>query len=235
MEIDCFHVIINALEETIPYYQKVNEWISLREANKARQYLVQNSKMLSSMLVADVGVGPGSMSQIILSKYKLNSIVILDVSKKMLEAAKENLAGFKAEILAVRCAFEHLPFKNNIFDRIFVSFALQDSMLKKLAIKEFHRTCKKDGFLLIANIGKPDNAIIQFLMAFYMRFLMPTIAKILTFKKISKNPWKSLIAVFKKLPSNSSLMKMIEEVFGEAYLKKFLLGGIISIIARKRM
>jgi len=38
--------------------------------------------MLSSMLVADADIDPGFTSQIILSKYKLNSIVILDVSKK---------------------------------------------------------------------------------------------------------------------------------------------------------
>jgi len=38
-----------------------------------------------------------------------------------------------------------------------------------------------------------------------------------------------LIVVFKKLPPNTSLREMIEKIFGEAYLKKFLLGGIISI------
>jgi len=45
---------------------------------------------------------------------------------------------------------------------------------------------QKGGLLLIANIGKPDNAIIQFLIAFYMRFIMPTIVKTLTFKKFPK-------------------------------------------------
>ncbi|HID17410.1 TPA: methyltransferase domain-containing protein [Candidatus Bathyarchaeota archaeon] len=227
--------LISAIEEIAPCYDGVNERISFWQAGRARRYLARDSRVLPDMVVADVGVGPGSMSKEILSRFKPSALVALDVSRKMLESALRNLSGFDGtEVLAVRCAFEHLPFRDSVFDRVFASFALQDSRFKRLAVEEFRRVCKEGGLLLLANVGKPDNRALRLAMSFYMRFLMPIAAKTAALGKVAGNPWRLLAKVFQDLPTNSSLKNLVAGIFGEASMKEFMFGGVVAIIARKR-
>ncbi len=225
--------IIKAIEEILPYYRKINRVISFQQDDEARSYLVKNADVASNMIVAEFGIGSGEMTRMILSKFKLPSIVVFDASRNIVKQTKENLSLFKVEVSSVIGVFEHLPFKNEVFDRIFASFALQDSLHKNFAVKEFYRVCKRGGKVLIANIGKPDSIIARFIMSFYMRFLMPLIVKILIFKRVSGNPWRKLIDVFENLPTNNSLRNMFVKVFKEVKVKEFAFGGIICLIAKK--
>lgn len=234
-EKEAWLALISALEETTPCYDKVNERISFWQAGRARRYLARNSRVLPGMVVADAGVGPGSMAKEVLYRFKPGALVALDASKKMLKAALRNLSGFDgANVLAVRCAFERLPFRDNVFDRVFAAFALQDSRFKRLAVEEFRRVCKEGGLLLLANVGKPDNRALRFIMSFYMRFLMPIVAKTSALGKVAGNPWRLLTKVFRDLPTNGSLRNLVARIFGEASMKEFMLGGVVAIIARKK-
>lgn len=222
--------VISAIEKIIVYYDCVNEVISFRTDVKAREYAINQANVKGSMLVLDAGIGPGTMSKIVLSKCNPNMLVGLDVSSKMLEAAFSKLNG---RIHAVKGVFENLPFKSECFDRIFASFSLRDAVELESAIKEFHRVCKKNGLFFVVDMGKPDNKIFRAFMTFYVKYIMPITAKISIFDKISGNPLRLLIPTYENLKTNRSLENSIATVFSKTTLKEFIFGGIIVITAKR--
>jgi len=222
--------VIVAIEKIIACYDGVNEAISFKTSGKAREYGVEQANVKDGMLVLDAGVGPGTMSKIVLSKSNPNMLVGLDVSSKMLKTAFSKLNG---KIHAVKGMFESLPFKSECFDRIFASFSLRDAVELEAAIKEFHRVCKKNGLFVVVDMGKPDSKIFRAFMTFYVKFIMPIIAKISIMGKISGNPLRLLIPTYENLMTNESLRNSIDRLFGKTTLKEFAFGGIIVITAKK--
>ncbi|MFQ5711822.1 MAG: class I SAM-dependent methyltransferase [Candidatus Geothermarchaeales archaeon] len=231
---DFWPAVIEALETGIPYYESVGERISLWHAQSARRYAALKCEVQPGMSVLDVGIGPGALSKIVLSRFKPGLFIGLDVSTKMLKVAAENLSRFYGSIQTVRGIFEKMPFREGSFDRVFSAFALEDSPDRHSALREFGRVCKRGGLLAIVNIGKSDNRVIRSAMAGYINFIMPTIAKLSILRKISGNPWRLLTIVYQNLPTNSLLKNEVKDTFGEAFLKKFMFGGIIVLWAKKK-
>ena len=81
--------VISSIEETAPLYDEVNEIISLRRASKARAYAAQKLMEDNPNLVLDSGVGPGSMSMILLQQHPDSGIVALDYSSQLLRSFNE--------------------------------------------------------------------------------------------------------------------------------------------------
>ncbi|MFQ5762748.1 MAG: class I SAM-dependent methyltransferase [Candidatus Bathyarchaeia archaeon] len=227
--------IIAALEKEIPFYDKAGEWISLGSAQKTRKYAAEKSHLNPALSVLDVGVGTGLMSAAISRVCKPRTLVTLDFSTAMLRAAAARFSTMSSlEIDRVRGVFEALPFFDDCFDRVYSAFALEDTAEKRLMMSELHRVCKTSGMVMIVNMGKPDNFIIRALTSFYIRKVMPVIAKMLILGRMRGNPWRLLIPVYESLPTNNILLKEAMGVFGNAAVKKFLLGGVVVIIATKQ-
>lgn len=225
--------IVDTLEKLIPAYDMFNEKVSLGLARKTRLYALSRCSIVDGMRVLDMGIGPGAMSRFILERARVE-LVGLDYSLKMLKTVlRDPFLGGSVE--NVRGVFEHMPFKGGIFDLIFASFALQDSLHWKLIIRELYSLCKRGGVVSIVNIGKPDDRLFRFLMTLYMRYLMPLLARAaVSDGGFKRKPWQLLITIFDNLPANKELGEEILSKFGNIEIRKFLLGGIIVITAKKR-
>ncbi len=192
---ESWHTVVAALEKIIPRYEEVNRYISLGYAEKARIYAVNSADVKSDSRVLDAGLGPASLSKIVISRFNPSLLVGSDVSVNMLKAAAKKLTTFnrnnnkKSNIQLIRGIFERLPFRDETFNQIFASFSLRDSLDSELTMKEFHRICKNNGQLIVIDIGKPDNRILRVAMKVYMHILVPIFAKCLIRQKIEGNPW----------------------------------------------
>ncbi len=87
-----WHTVVKALEKIIPNYEEVNRYLSLGYAEKARIYAVNSAHIESNFSVLDAGIGPGSLSKIVVSRFDPIMLVGFDFSTKMLKAAAEKLA-----------------------------------------------------------------------------------------------------------------------------------------------
>ena len=52
--------------------------------------------------------------------------------------------------------FEHIPFRNEEFDAVLCGYSLRDAINLRVAISEIHRVLKKEGRMVIVDLGKPD-------------------------------------------------------------------------------
>ena len=151
--------VIEAIEDSIPLYDRVNDLISFCKAQIARTYAVENLHLDEGSIVLDSGIGPGTTSRLILTKIKPGMLVGLDGSAKQLETAKLNLAKYANLLQLVRASFEYLPFRGSVFDRIITCYALRDSLDLSKSISEYSRICGQRGVFADVDIGKSDNPI----------------------------------------------------------------------------
>jgi demethylmenaquinone methyltransferase/2-methoxy-6-polyprenyl-1,4-benzoquinol methylase len=226
--------VVEAIEESTPLYDKVNNIISFGKAQAARKFAVQKLQLTDGMVILDAGIGPGTTSKLIMQSSKPRLLVGFDASAKQLKTAKLALNGSIANSLQlVRGAFEFLPFRDRMFGAIITCYALRDSLNLSQSVEEYHRVCAQSGIFADVDLGKPDNVFKRTGSAFYIRHLMPLIAKAAIIGRIKGNPWRMIAPTYKPLPTNNALQSQMRSMFATTEFKEFLMGGIIVMIGRK--
>ena len=184
------------------------------------------------MRILDLGIGPGSMAEPLLSNTRNLRLVGLDFSAPLLRKAKRRLYG-RGCLHLVRGAFESLPFKDDLFDAVFMAYALRDSIDMADTLDQVKRVCNEDGGrLAVVDIGKPGNPLRRLLTSAYLLFVMPLIAKILTVRKVVGNPWSMIIPTYQALPTNEEIARMLSKRFQHIETKTYLFVGIVVFLAR---
>jgi len=184
-------------------------------------------------VVLDAGIGPGTSSRLIIESCKPDLLVGFDASSKQLKTARGNLGSVEpTKLQLVRGSFEFLPFRDHVFDAIITCFALRDSLDIPKAIGEYHRICAQSGAFADVDLGKPDNVLKRGGSMFYIRYVMPLIAKLAIIGRIKGNPWRMIAPTYKPLPTNNSLLAQIRSKFLSVESKEFLMGGIIVVTGR---
>ena len=225
--------VIQAIEDSIPLYDRVNNLISFGKAQIARTYAVDNLDLHDGSVVLDGGIGPGTTSRLILSKIKSGMLIGLDGSTRQLATVKNNFEQFRSLLHLVNASFEYLPFKQNAIDAIITCYALRDSVDLSRSISEYSRVCSEHGVFADVDIGKPDNIVKRALSVLYVKYIMPLLAKIVIRHQMKSNPWKMIAPTYDTLPTNSSMIERMQPYFPKIQAKEFLNGGIIVIISSK--
>ncbi len=225
--------MVNAIEAAIPEYDEVNDKISLGQSMKAREYAADELKLEEGMTVLDAGIGPGTMSEVILSREAAITLVGLDASTQLLQAARERFKTRDAQMHFVRATFEAVPLKESCVNRVVSAYAFRDSRNLGNAIEEFHRVLVSGGTFGIVDLGKPDNPIKRALITAYVRYLMPLIAQFSKSARIQGNPWRMIVPTYQELVTNGELIKSLRNTFGKVELSEFLLGGMVVVIATR--
>jgi len=226
--------VVEAIEASIPQYDRVNDLISFGKAHKARKFAIQKLQLKDGTVVLDAGIGPGTTSRLILESVRPDLLVGFDASAKQLKTAKFNLNRVRPTSLQlVRGSFEFLPFRDCIFDAIVTCYALRDSLDIPKAIAEYSRTCGQSGAFADVDLGKPDNLLKRAGSTVYIRYFMPLLAKAAIVGKIKGNPWRMIVPTYGPLPTNGALKSQVCNKFGRVESKSFLMGGIIVIVGRK--
>jgi demethylmenaquinone methyltransferase/2-methoxy-6-polyprenyl-1,4-benzoquinol methylase len=231
---DVWKRVIQAIETAIPEYDPVNQKVSLGRAQKARQYAAEQLRLDGEMLILDAGIGPGTMAEIALRKADRVTVVGLDASATLLNAARERLAReFSSRTFLVRGVFEAVPFRDEVFRRIVSSYAFRDARDRGTAIEELARVSDDDGVFGIVDLGKPNSRLKRLFIDLYVKYLMPLIAKLSMSNAIVGNPWRMIYPTYQALGSNRELVEALKMKFRDVRISEFMLGGVIFVSASK--
>ena len=226
--------VVEAIEESIPLYDRVNDLISFGKAQVARKFALQELQIKDGDMVLDAGIGPGTTSKLILQSWRPAVLVGLDASTKQLKTAQHNLTALgSVNLQLVRGAFESLPFRDGTFDAVITCYALRDSVDISRAIGEYGRVCGDSAVFADVDLGKPDNFLKREGSVFYVRYLMPLVAKLAICGRMKGNPWRMIVPTYDSLPKNNVLFAKIRRHFTRVDVKEFLMGGIIVLLGRK--
>jgi len=218
--------VLDVLREIIPVYDKVNSWISL---GKDKEHRIRGIKgrVKSGDLILDAGSGFGNMSKtaIDVTDGKIH-ITLYDPLIPMLQQTSKF---FDKKPNLTSGVFEHIPFKDEEFDAVLCGYSLRDAINLRIAISEIHRVLKKDGKVVIVDLGKPDKTIIRLGVSFYLRAILPIIALIAGGRLGLK--FAKLYGTYKRWPQNKKLEALLLEKFSRVEFEKDLMGGAIIVAA----
>ena len=223
--------IISTLRSIIPIYNRVNRVISLgKDADYRRMCL--NKQLRFGDRILDAGSGFGNMSK--LARIEMNGnieVILYDPIIEMLQVGRSLDDKSDLSIELSSGVFEYLPFRNNIFDAVLCGYSLRDAIHLKDAIAEFHRILKPNGRLLIVDLGKPDQILLDALVRIYLKYVLGFLAFAVAGSK--GLGFRALYGTYKRWPKNSELRKMLEMEFSEVKFRKYMMGGAVIIAARK--
>lgn len=209
---DKIHFLFNEIAE---YYDKMNFVISLGTQYFIKKQAVKLLNIKENSKVLDLCTGTGDIVKIISNMHKNIDITGVDIAENMLEIAKKKNKGKKflcADVI-------NLPFKENEFDYITITFGLRNINEREKAIKEIKRVLKKDGLCIHLDFGYHN-----FISKCFDVFVL-TLLKIL---KINKKNYEYLINSKNDYPEPDILIKEFENEGLRLIEKKNFLFSSIS-------
>tara|TARA_B100000029_G_scaffold492377_1_gene553601 strand:+ start:32674 stop:33369 length:696 start_codon:yes stop_codon:yes gene_type:complete len=197
-----FHNIANK-------YDLMNDLMSFGIHRKWKEEFINyiDLKKNKNVKLLDLGCGTGDIISQINTSNKLSDYVsyLVDPNLKMIEQGQKKIKN--KNNIWINSYGEKLPFKNNSFDLITMSFSLRNVTNLKKTINEINRVLKIDGQFLCLEFGKIDNLLINSIYKIYSENIIPKIGEKITGKKYA---YEYLINSIKKFPSQIELKKIFK-------------------------
>ena len=127
--------------------------------SKPINYQRQKVVPLAKGKVLDIGIGSG-LNIPFYNSDKIDKVIGIDPSHELIELAKELANDSKASIDLVIGSAEAIPFPDNFFDTILITYTMCTIPNVAMANKEMWRVLKDDGRLIFCEHGlAPDKKI----------------------------------------------------------------------------
>ncbi|MBR6098516.1 ubiquinone/menaquinone biosynthesis methyltransferase [bacterium] len=198
-------------------YDRNNNIISLGLHNRIKKLALKNLTLKDNFKILDICCGTGDIEKILLkTKYALD-ITGIDFSEKMLLIANDCHSD---KVHFIKADATDLPFEDNSFDTITMTFGLRNIQNRTKAIKEAYRVLRKDGEFLHLDFG------VKNFPSKIFDFIAKTGIKLFYKDKL---PYEYLINSKKEFPEPDEIIKEFAAENFKLKKKKDFLLGIISM------
>jgi demethylmenaquinone methyltransferase/2-methoxy-6-polyprenyl-1,4-benzoquinol methylase len=160
-------------------YDGLNRVISFGIDVKWRKRVLQLVAAKNPETILDIATGTGDLA-ILMAKTNAKNIIGLDISSGMLEVGKKKIAEKKLDsvIEMVLGDSENMPFPDNHFDAITVSFGIRNFETLETGLQEIFRVLKPSGIFVILETSVPVKTPFKQGYRFYTKFILPAIGKL---------------------------------------------------------
>lgn len=167
-------------------YDGLNRVISLGIDVSWRKKVVKLIGATNPKQILDIATGTGDLA-LMMSKLNPERIVGLDISPGMLEVGKEKIAkaNLSDKIEMIVGDSENMPFDNNTFDAITVSFGVRNFENLDKGLSEIHRVLKPGGIFVVLETSNPTKFPFKQGYKFYTNYILPIIGKLFSKDKIA--------------------------------------------------
>lgn len=175
----------------------------------------------------DIATGTGDFAFEALA-LNPDKIIGVDISEGMLAVGKEKVAkrGLSNKMELMYGDSENLPFEDNTFDGVTVSFGVRnfENLLKGLT--DIYRVTKPGGQAVILEFSKPKKFPIKHLYNLYSRYIMPKVGRLISKDKTAYTYLPESVAAF---PEGLEFLDYLKKAGFNAPQQKKLSGGIATI------
>lgn len=177
-----------------------------------RKRLTQHLPQKDSLKVLDIATGTADVLITLVKKdSRITEAVGIDLAKQMLSVGEEKILKKKLseKIKLYPADAQELPFDDNTFDAVTISFGIRNIPNLALALKEKYRVLTKNGKVIILEFSLPENAIIRFFNILYLRFGVPFIGFLFTG---NYKAYKYLNQTIEQFPYGKQFCRILRQV-----------------------
>lgn len=168
-------------------YDGLNRVISLGIDVSWRKKVVKIVGKNKPQQILDIATGTGDLAIMMAEKLHPKKVTGLDISEGMLEVGKQKIA--KAQLAdtveMIVGDSENMPFEDNTFDAITVSFGVRNFANLDKGLTEILRVLKPNGVLAILETSNPTKFPFKQGYKFYTSVILPAIGKLFSKDKVA--------------------------------------------------
>jgi demethylmenaquinone methyltransferase/2-methoxy-6-polyprenyl-1,4-benzoquinol methylase len=201
-------------------YDLVNDLLSLGRTKAWRKAATKIIAPAPGMQILDLAAGPGSSSEPL---HKAGATVFAtDFSEGMLAVGRKSrpyLNFSKADAL-------NLPFEDNRFDVVTISYGLRNTVDYPKALAEARRVTKSGGRMVVVEFSHPTWRPFRTIYTEYLMKALPAIAR-----RTSSNPdaYIYLAESIRAWPDQKGLASAMEKAGWSQISWKNLTGGVVAV------
>lgn len=210
-------------------YDLLNHVLSLGLDIGWRKKVAKETVKLDCHRVLDVCTGTGDMAIELCRFWRGNAKVEgLDFSRELIEIGRGKVseAGLNDKITFKVGNAERLPFEDDWFDAVTITFGLRNVNDRLKALKEFYRVTTTGGCFVCLEFSQPINPILKKAYSFYLLKLVPLVSGIF---RSDPTAYRYLGNTIKDFPSPSELVNLIISAGWKEVSYQRLTGGIVAI------
>lgn len=210
-------------------YDVMNDLMSFGIHRIWKRFTIDCSGVRRGQRVLDLAGGTGDLA----AKFsrmvgEQGQVVLADINDSMLKMGREKLRdrGIVGNINYVQANAEALPFPDNYFDCITISFGLRNVTDKDKALRSMFRVLKPGGRLLVLEFSKPGNELLAKAYDGYSFRVLPLMGKLVAGDSDS---YQYLAESIRVHPDQETLLGMMEDAGFVNCEYHNLTGGIVAL------
>jgi demethylmenaquinone methyltransferase / 2-methoxy-6-polyprenyl-1,4-benzoquinol methylase len=210
-------------------YDVMNDLMSFGIHRIWKKITIEYSSVRKGQKVLDLAGGTGDLTAKFSQLVGDSGLVVLaDINESMLKVGRDKLRdkGLFKNIESVQANAEELPFADNYFDCITISFGLRNVTDKEKALRSIWRVLKPGGRLLILEFSKPQYQILNKAYDLYSFTMLPLMGKIVANDSES---YRYLAESIRMHPDQNTLKRMMEDAGFVDVKYHNMTGGIVAL------
>ena len=210
-------------------YDVMNDAMSMGVHRAWKWFAVAQSGVQVGDKVLDLAAGSGDLSLKFAQKVgQEGHVVVTDINEAMLEEGRKRLTdkGIAGNVNYCLVNAEQLPFEDNSFDCISISFGLRNVTHKERALESMQRCLKPGGRVIILEFSQPTNETFRKVYDAYSFNVIPKLGELIS---NDRDSYQYLVESIRKHPPQEELKQMMLDAGFDRVRYHNLTGGVVAL------
>lgn len=214
------HEVASMFDDVAERYDLTNDVLSLGQDRRWRKEVARAVDARPAQKILDLAAGTGTSS---MPFARTGAYVVpCDFSQGMLRVGKRN----NAWLPYTAGDATRLPFKDDVFDAVTISFGLRNVQDTDAALREMHRVTRPGGRIVICEFSHPSWTPFRTVYTEYLMRALPPVARAVS---SSPDAYVYLAESIRAWPDQPALAERLKDAGWSQVAWRNLTGGVVAL------